>query len=146
MAYVMKDIFGQTKRIDILEELVERWGEFLEASEISRMTDVSKKTVYTHLKQLEKIGMIETKEGKATKYRLKKDDKRALALSILESEEYLRRLDLAFQENNEYENLGYINPKEMDEISLEYEFLTSSNDNYLYNLEEEIIIWIKNKN
>ncbi len=136
----MKDIFGQTKRIDILEELVERWGEFLEASEISRMTDVSKKTVYTHLKQLEKIGMIETKEGKATKYRLKKDDKRALALSILESEEYLRRLDLAFQENNEYENLGYINPKEMDEISLEYEFLTSSNDNYLYNLEEEIII------
>jgi predicted transcriptional regulator len=140
MAYVMKDIFGQTKRIDILEELVERWGEFLEASEISRMTDVSKKTVYTHLKQLEKIGMIETKEGKATKYRLKKDDKRALALSILESEEYLRRLDLAFQENNEYENLGYINPKEMDEISLEYEFLTSSNDNYLYNLEEEIII------
>lgn len=139
MAYVMKDIFGETKRIDILEELIERWGEFLEASEISRMTDVSKKTVYTHLKQLEKIGMIETKEGRATKYRLKKDDKRALALSFLESEEYLRRLDMAFQENNEYENLGYINPG-IDESSLEYEFLNSSNDNYFCNIEEEIII------
>mgnify|MGYP000851671038 CR=1 FL=1 len=39
MADVLKEIFGDTKRISILEELVERWGEFLTVQEIARMAD-----------------------------------------------------------------------------------------------------------
>ena len=94
MAYVLKEIFGDTKRISILEELVERWGEFLKVSELVRMSGASKKTVYEHLKELEGIGLLETKDGRATLYKLKEDDGRSLALAMLESNEYLRKTDI----------------------------------------------------
>ena len=98
MAHVLKEIFGDTKRISILEELVERWGEFLKASEIVRMSGASKKTVYDHLKELNDIGLLEIKYGRATRYKLKEDDKRALSLAILESEEYLRKTEISLKQ------------------------------------------------
>ena len=90
MADVLKEIFGDTKRISILEELVERWGEFLTVQEIARMADVSPKATYTHINELKKIGILKVKEGKANQYKLKEDDKRAVALLFLENQEYLR--------------------------------------------------------
>lgn len=103
MTYILKEIFGDTKRISILEELIERWGEFLKASEIARMSDVSKRTVYDHLNELENIGLLETKRDRAVLYRLKKDDPRALALAMLETEESLRQteINITHAENEE---------------------------------------------
>ena len=43
---LLKDIFGDTGRVRILEELAERWEEYLTVSEIARMADVSPNTVY----------------------------------------------------------------------------------------------------
>lgn len=106
VAEVLKEIFGDTKRVSILEELVESWGEYLTISEISRMAHASEKTVYTHINELVRAGIVESKEGRATKYRLKKDDKRALALAILESEEYLRKIDISIKKAKN-EELGH---------------------------------------
>jgi DNA-binding transcriptional ArsR family regulator len=95
MSILLKDIFGDTSRVRILEELVENWGEYLSVAELSRMSDVTKKTVYKHLYLLEDIGMVESRERKAVQYRLRTKDERCLALAILESEEYLRKLKIA---------------------------------------------------
>jgi DNA-binding transcriptional ArsR family regulator len=98
LANVLKEVFGDTKRISILEELVERWGEFLTVSEIARMAETSQKTVYNHLKELENINILDVKEGQSRKYKLKEDDKRALALAILEGEEYVRKAEVSLKE------------------------------------------------
>lgn len=48
MATLLKEIFGDTKRIGILEELVENWGEFLTIEEIARMADTSPNSIPSH--------------------------------------------------------------------------------------------------
>lgn len=105
MSYILKEIFGDTKRVRILEELIERAGEFLSVSEISRMSDVSKKTVYIHLYQLEDMGIIISHPGRTAKYGLNMDDSRAVALSIIADEEYLRKMDISIR-NTETEELN----------------------------------------
>ncbi|MDD3753834.1 MAG: winged helix-turn-helix domain-containing protein [Methanobacterium sp.] len=97
MTNVLKDVFGDTKRISILEELVERWGEFLTISELARISNTSKKTVYNHINELEKIRILEIKEGKARKYKLNEDDERAIALAILQGAEYIRKGQLSLE-------------------------------------------------
>lgn len=88
---ILSELFGDTTRVRILEELVSNWGLSLKVSEIARMSDVSEKSVYTHIKQLDEIELLRKIEGKSTKYMLKEEDKRALALSIIDSAEYLRK-------------------------------------------------------
>lgn len=93
MANVLREVFGNTKRISILEEMVENWGEFLTIERIARIAETSPKTAYRHVNELNKIGILDFADGKPKKFKLKEDDKRALALAILESEEYLRKTE-----------------------------------------------------
>lgn len=98
MSYFLKEIFGDTARVRILEELAERWNEKLSASELARMTDISEKTVYNHLHQLEQVGIVISISGRPTKYWLNPDDGRALSIALIEDEEYLRRIRLSLEE------------------------------------------------
>ena len=91
MAMVLKEIFGDTKRISILEELIENWGEYLTIEEIARMADTSPKTAYHHINELLKIDILECINEKPKKYKFKEDDRRTVTLAILESAEYLRK-------------------------------------------------------
>lgn len=91
MSTVLKEIFGDSKRISILEELVENWGEYLTIEEIARMADTSSKTAYSHINELLRIGILESINEKPKQFKLKEDDKRAITLAILESAEYVRK-------------------------------------------------------
>ena len=59
---LLNELFGENARIKILEELLIYTDSFLTAEEISRMSDVSTKTVYIHMNQLEEIGILEVKK------------------------------------------------------------------------------------
>lgn len=100
MSYFLKEIFGDTARVRILEELAERWGEKLSAAELARMTDISEKTVYNHLHQLEQVGIVISMSGRPTQYGLNPEDQRALSIAFIEDEEYLRRIKLSIKETS----------------------------------------------
>jgi len=105
---LLNEIFGNTTRVKILQELVANWGLFLNANEISRMSDVSRRATYINLKELDEIGLLEKKETKSLKYRLKKDDKRSLIIAILEGEKHLHKnKDLI--SNNFSDSFEYLN-------------------------------------
>lgn len=88
---LLNELFGENARIKILEELLTYVDSFLTAEEISRMADISSKTVYIHMNQLEEIGMVEVEKKGAKRFKLKSDDERVLALGLIETSEYLRR-------------------------------------------------------
>lgn len=88
---LLNELFGENARIKILEELLIYTDSFLTAEEISRMSDVSTKTVYIHMNQLEEIGILEVKKKGAKRFKLNSNDERVLALGLIESNEYLRR-------------------------------------------------------
>ena len=101
---ILEDLFGNTTRIKILEELLSKWGEYLSVEEISRMADVSKKSVYIHMAKLEDIGFLDVQKGGSKKFRLNQKDERALALALIESKEYSRKLNdfnISFESNSE---------------------------------------------
>ena len=101
---ILEDLFGKTTRIKILEELLSKWGEYLSVEEISRMADVSKKSVYIHMAKLEDIGVLDIENEGSKKFRLNQNDERALALALIESKEYSRQLndlDIYFETNSE---------------------------------------------
>ncbi|MEW6010408.1 MAG: winged helix-turn-helix domain-containing protein [Euryarchaeota archaeon] len=106
MTSVLKGIFGDTKRISILEELVENWGEFLTIDEIARISNTSPKTAYRHINELNHIGILEQSGLKPKQFKLKEDDKRAVALSILESEEYLRKMEISLEKAEKEEKIN----------------------------------------
>jgi DNA-binding transcriptional ArsR family regulator len=97
MGQVLKEIFGDTKRIRILEELVENWGEFLTVEEIERIAEISTRTAYRHINELMEVGLLDSNGIKPKRFKLKEEDKRALALAILESEEYLRKSEISLE-------------------------------------------------
>ncbi len=97
MGKVLKEIFGDTKRISILEELVENWGEFLTIDEIARISETSPKTAYLHINELMDVGILDSINKRPQRFKFKEDDKRALALAILESEEYVRKSDISIK-------------------------------------------------
>ena len=88
---LLNELFGENARIKILEELLIYTDSFLTAEEISRTSDVSTKTVYIHMNQLEEIGILEVKKKGAKRFKLNSNDERVLALGLIESNEYLRR-------------------------------------------------------
>ena len=88
---LLRELFGDSARIKILEELVSNWDFFLTVEEIARMSDVSKKSVYIHINELKKIGILSVNEEGAKKFKLNPDDKRAIALALIESDEFLRK-------------------------------------------------------
>ena len=94
---LLRELFGDNARIKILEELVSNWDFFLSVDELSRMSDVSKKSVYIHIDELNKIGLLVVENSGSKKFKLNPKDKRAILLALIESEEYLRKL-------NEFEN------------------------------------------
>lgn len=110
---VLTGIFGDTTRVKIIQEFISKWGLFLNANEISRMSNVSKRATYSNIKILDEIGLLEKKEGKSTKYRLKKDDKRSLILALLEGEEYIHK-NKKVTSNNFADSLIYIDDNEDD--------------------------------
>ena len=88
---LLNELFGENARIKILEELLTYVDSFLTAEEISRMADVSSKTVYIHMNQLEEIGILEVEKKGAKMFKLNSNDERVLALGLIEANEYLRR-------------------------------------------------------
>ena len=67
---ILRELFGETSRIKILEELLAYSEQYLTAEEIARMADVSSKTVYIHLTQLSQIGIVEVKKESFQKFKL----------------------------------------------------------------------------
>lgn len=119
VSYFLKEIFGDTARVRILEELAERWGEKLSASELARMTDISEKTVYNHLHKLEQVGIVISISGRPTQYGLNPEDQRALSIALIEDEEYLRRIKLSIEETSPDEvPSGVIEPARASYLSL----------------------------
>ncbi len=101
---VLSNLLGDSVRIRILEELVSNRELFLTADEISRMADVSIKSVYEHLKELETTGILIINKKGSKKFKLNPKDKRTISLSILESDEFKRQLnnlELPLKENEE---------------------------------------------
>ncbi|MCL2115492.1 MAG: winged helix-turn-helix domain-containing protein [Methanobrevibacter sp.] len=96
---LLTEIFGNNSRVRILEELISKEEIYLTVDEIARMADVSKKTVYTHIAKLDQIGLVVKKEGKKDKYKLNDNDPRAIALGIIENEEFLRKDNESFDYN-----------------------------------------------
>ena len=94
---LLRELFGDNARIKILEELISNWDFFLSVDELSRMSDVSKKSVYIHIDELNKIGLLVVENSGSKKFKLNPKDKRAILLALIESDEYLRKL-------NEFEN------------------------------------------
>ena len=88
---ILRELFGETSRIKILEELLTYSNDFLTVEEIARMADISSKTAYIHLAQLSEMGIVEIKKDSSRKFKLNLNDERVLALSLIEADEYLRQ-------------------------------------------------------
>lgn len=87
----LEDLLGISARIKILEQLVIFNNDYLSVNEISRMADVSPKSVYTNMEQLEAIGILEIKKEGAIKFKLNSNDERVLALNLIDAHEFLRK-------------------------------------------------------
>ena len=87
MTVVLRELLGDSTKLSVLEELIERWGEPLTVDEIASISEVPVDRAKLHLKELRAIGIVIEADGK---YRLKKRDERAKALRTLENEEYVR--------------------------------------------------------
>ena len=110
---LLNELFGENARIKILEELLTYVDSFLTAEEISRMADVSSKTVYIHMNKLEEIGILEVEKKGAKRFKLNSNDERVLALGLIEANEYLRRShkqELSFKSSS-------VNPEEVRKYS-----------------------------
>ena len=88
---LLSELFGENARIKILEVLLTYDDSFLTAEEISRMADISTKTVYIHMNQLEEIGILEVEKKGVKRFKLDSGDERVLALGLIETNEFLRR-------------------------------------------------------
>lgn len=115
---LLTELFGDSARIKILEELISNWDYFLSVEELSRMSDVSKKSVYNHMHELDKIGILIIDDKGSKKFKLNPKDERAIALALIETGEYIRKAE-------EYENKIKNKESESEFLTLS----TSDNDN-----------------
>lgn len=89
---ILSELFGENARIKILEELISNWDFFLTVEEIARMSDVSKKSVYIHMQQLNQIGILIVENEGSKRFKLDPNDERAIAMALIESGEYIRKM------------------------------------------------------
>ena len=104
---LLRELLGDSARIKILEELISNWDFFLSVDEVARMSDVSKKTVYTQVHELNKIGILIIDENGSKKFKLNPKDKRSIALALIETGEYVRKIDEYELEDNKTEFLTF---------------------------------------
>lgn len=85
--YVLSDLFGNCPEVQIVETFAEYHDDTLSGSDIVQMTtDVSKATVYSHIKKLLKEGIIKKarKIGKTQLYQLNNNNPKAKIILMLE--------------------------------------------------------------
>lgn len=104
---ILNNIFGNSSRIQLLDELCENWGDYLSLGELSRMTDQSVDELVGHLRELESIGMIERLDNKV---RLRMGDERCRLLSLIECNEYIRKIRITEQIKGILEESGFDYP------------------------------------
>jgi DNA-binding transcriptional ArsR family regulator len=100
---ILSELFGENARIKILEELISNWDFFLTVEEIARMSDVSKKSVYIHMQQLNQIGILIVENEGSKRFKLNPNDERAIAMALIESGEYIRKMK-NFENESESKN------------------------------------------
>jgi biotin operon repressor len=84
--YVLSELFGDCPKVNIVETFAENHEDTLSGPDISRMTGVTKATVYTHINRLLKEDIIiKTKKvGKTQLYQLNNDNPKAKIILMLE--------------------------------------------------------------
>jgi len=84
--YILSELFGDCAQVKIVETFAENHDETLSGPEISRMTGVTKATVYAHINKLLKEEIIKKakKVGKTQLYQLNNDNTKAKMILMLE--------------------------------------------------------------
>ena len=84
--YILSELFGDCAQVKIVETFAENHNETLSRPEISRMTGVTKATVYAHINKLLKEEIIKKakKVGKTQLYQLNNDNTKAKMILMLE--------------------------------------------------------------
>ena len=84
--YILSELFGNCPQVKIVETFAENHEETISAPDISRMTGVTKATVYAHINKLlkEKIIKKSKKVGKTQLYQLNNDNPKAKIILVLE--------------------------------------------------------------
>ncbi len=78
------DIFGKVPKVLLLEMFAENSDDYLTASDIIEETRISKRAVYLLLEKYVNEGLLIKLNGKPKKYKLNKNDLRAIALKNIE--------------------------------------------------------------
>ncbi|AKB24520.1 hypothetical protein MSMTP_1051 [Methanosarcina sp. MTP4] len=93
--FVLSEIFEDCPQVKIVEAFAENYENKLYATDIVRMTGVSKSTVYKHLEKLVAEGVVEekSKAGKTRSYRLNAENPKAKIILMLKRFIIYERLD-----------------------------------------------------
>lgn len=90
-------LFGGPARTRIIEAFVSERGRDLTVSDVARLSDTSRSTVYRHLDDLQELGVVETSrttgDGYSTRYQLAASSEIADGLHELEGLVLRRLLD-----------------------------------------------------
>lgn len=91
-------LFNGPARTKIIEAFVAERGRDLSVSDVARLSDTARSSVYRHLEELEELGIIEetrsTSDGHSTRYQLDEDSEMAEYLYKLDGVTLQRLLDL----------------------------------------------------
>lgn len=91
-------LFGSPARVRIIEAFVAERGRDLSVSDVARLSDVARSTVYRHLEDLEELGVIahmrDTQAGHSARYQLNDDSEISELLFKLEGVTLRRLLEL----------------------------------------------------
>ena len=100
--YILSELFGDCPQVKIVETFAENHDETLSAPEISRMTGVTKATVYVHINKLLNEDIIKKakKVGKTQLYQLNHDNPKAKIILMLERFIVSERLEKLVEKEN----------------------------------------------
>jgi len=91
-------LLSSPARVKIIEAFVQERGRDLSVSDIARLADTARSTVYQHLDDLEELGVVEfarsTGDGHSKRYQLNEDSQIAELLYKLEGVTLRRLLEL----------------------------------------------------